>query len=636
MSGIYGIYHYDGAPVSPHWLERMRSAMAYYGPQGGANRIEDSIALGHLRLEISPEDPFEKQPCEGTRGLVVSAARLDNRQELLDAFDIAPGDTAETPDGCLVSLAFDRWGEDVAIRLQGDWAIAGWNRRERRLFLARDAHGSGILYLYEGKGFLAFASSLKALLALPGIVKEPEPLRLAQVLVSWQHDAELTAYKGFRRLVWAQALAIGPDGQSRSWTYWSHLGRDLLNYRRDEDYEEAFLEHYARAVRNCLRTSKRISVMLSGGRDSGSVTALAAPLLAGQGRELVAYTSVPVFPPDGARVNRLGHEWDQAHATAAMAGVNVRHIPIDAAEYGVIEGIEYHLNIHDGPSHAAGNHFWIQAILERAVRDDSGILLTGQMGNGTVSWAGNGSALLHLLAGRPTLAWQTLLHAESNPWLTFKRQIFKPAVTPGRRALRRMRQPGGQPWRAYSALNPDVARQLDLDARMRAAGYDPTFTFSSLADLRPLFFRPAWSIGAGLWSEIGAMHGISILDPTSNLALLEFLLRVPDSQFRRQGRTSSLLRRSFCGRLPEPVLDGRRKGLQSADLGHRVLKQLPVVKQCLDTIDRSPAARDMLDVTRMRKCLEDLTIKVDPANSAAAGSILARGLGVGLFLDRFL
>jgi asparagine synthase (glutamine-hydrolysing) len=111
---------------------------------------------------------------------------------------------------------------------------------------------------------------------------------------------------------------------------------------------------------------------------------------------------------------------------------------------------------------------------------------------------------------------------------------------------------------------------------------------------------------------------------------------VPDSQFRRQGRTSSLLRRSFCGRLPEPVLDGRRKGLQSADLGHRVLKQLPVVKQCLDTIDRSPAARDMLDVTRMRKCLEDLTIKVDPANSAAAGSILARGLGVGLFLDRFL
>lgn len=636
MSGIYGIYRYDGAPVCPNWLERMRSAMAYYGPQGAGERTEGSVGLGHLLLAISPEDVFEKQPCEGTRGLVVSAARLDNRQELLDVFDIPPADAAETFDGRLVSLAFDRWGEDVAIHLQGDWAMAAWNRRDRRLFLARDAHGSGILYLHEGKGFLAFASSLKALLALPGIVKEPEPLRIAQVLVSWQHDAELTAYKGFRRMVWAQALTIGPDGQSRSWAYWSHLGRNPLNYRRDEDYEEAFLEHYTRAVRSCMRAGKEVSVMLSGGRDSGSVAALAAPVLACQGRELVAYTSVPVFPPDGARINRLGHEWDQAHTTAIMAGANVRHTPIDAAEYGVIEGIEYHLNVHDGPSHAAGNHFWIQAILERAVRDGAGILLTGQMGNATVSWVGNGSALLHLLAGRPSLAWQTLLHAESNPWRLLRRQALNPALIPVRRFVRRLKSPGRQPWRAYSALNPHMAKQLDLDARMRAAGYDPTFTFSSLADLRPLFFRPAWSIGAGLWSEIGAMHGISILDPTSNLALLEFLLRVPDSQFHRQGRSSSLLRRAFRGRLPDPVLDGRRKGLQSADLGHRILKQLPAVQHCLDAIDRSPAARDMLDVPRMRKCLEDLTIKVDPPNSAAAGSILARGLGVGLFLDRVL
>jgi asparagine synthase (glutamine-hydrolysing) len=635
MSGIYGIYRYDGAPVSPYGLERMRSAMAYYGPHGGANRIEDSIALGHLLLETAPEDPFEKQPCEGTRGLVVSAARLDNRQDLLDAFDIAPRDAAETPDGRLVCLAFDRWGEDIGIHLQGDWAMAGWNRRERRLFLARDAHGSATLYLHEGKGFLAFASSLKALLGLPGVVKEPEPLRLAEVLVSWQHDAELTAYKGFRRLVWAQALAIGPDGQSRSWAYWSHLGRNLLTYRRDEDYEEAFLEHYTRAVRSCLRSTKGVAIMLSGGRDSGSAMALAAPLLAGQGRELIAYTSVPLFPPDGARINRLGHEWDQAHATATMAGANVRHIPIDAAEYGVIEGIDHHLNIHDGPSHAAGNHFWIQAIVEAAVRGGAGVLLTGQMGNATVSWAGNGSVLLHLLAGCPSLAWQTLIHAESSPWGFVRRQVLNPALSPVRRLVRRLRSPGRQHWRTYSALNPRMAADLDLDARMRAAGYDPTFTFSPLVDHRALFFRPAWSVGAGLWSEIGAMHGLSILDPTSNLHLLEFLLRVPDTQFRRRGQTSSLLRSAFRGRLPDDVLTGRRKGLQSADLGHRILKQLPAVQQCLDAIDANPAAREYLDVPRLRKCLQDLMIKVDPQTSGDAGTILARGVGVGLFLCGF-
>ena len=200
LSGIYGIYRYDGAPVDPHWLERMKTAMAYYGPHGDSRTIEGPVGMGHLLLEVNPEDVFEKQPVRGERGLVVSAARLDNRDELLETFKISPADAAQTTDGRLASLAFDRWGEEVCPHLQGDWALAAWNARERRLLLARDACGNATLYYYEGKGFIAFASSLKALLALPGVIKEPDMLRLAEVLVSWQHDAELTAYKGFRRL----------------------------------------------------------------------------------------------------------------------------------------------------------------------------------------------------------------------------------------------------------------------------------------------------------------------------------------------------------------------------------------------------------------------------------------------------
>ena len=365
MSGIYGIYRYDGAPVSPHWLECMRSAMAYYGPHGGANRIEDSIGFGHLRLETSPEDPFEKQPWEGPRGLVVSAARLDNRQDLLDAFDVASSDAPQTPDGHLVSLAYDRWGEGVAIHLQGDWAMAAWNRRDRRLFLARDAFGNSTLYFHQGNGFIAFASGLKALRALPGVTKEPDLLRLAQVLVSWPQDAERTAYRNFQRLVCGQACTVGPMGEIRYSNYWSSEGRELLTWRRDEDYEEAFLELYTRATRNCLRTHKPVSAQLSAGRDSGSVTAMAAPLLADQGRELAAYTSVPLFPPDGAGGKRFGNEWDGAHATALMAGPNVRHVAVDASEHGVIRGIEHYLDLHDGPGHAAANQFWIQAILRQ-------------------------------------------------------------------------------------------------------------------------------------------------------------------------------------------------------------------------------------------------------------------------------
>lgn len=634
MSGIYGIYRFDGAPADPLWLERMKVAMAYYGPDGGGCKVEGSVAMGHLLLEVNPEDAFENQPVQGVRGPVVSAARLDNRAELLEAFQVSSAEAPRVSDGHLASLAFDRWGEELCSHLQGDWAMAAWDARERSLLLARDACGNATLYYIEGKGFIAFASSLKALLALPGVVKEPDRLRLAQVLVSWQHDAELTAYKGFRRMVWAHAMIASPDGRTRSWRHWSPDSRSMLKYRRDEEYAEAFLEHYSRAAQSCLRTQKTVAATLSGGRDSGSVVAIAAPILAAQGRAITAYTSVPCLSPDGAGELRLGNEWDLAESTAAMSGANVQHLPVDAAGYGVIQGIEHVLKIHDGPSHAAGNHYWIQAVTEAASRDGAGGMLTGQMGNATVSWAGTGSALLALLEGHPNTALRLFLHAEPNPWLTLKRQVLKPLLTPEIRAFRRLRHFRERPWQAYSALNLQMALELDMEGRMRAAAHDPNFNASPLEDARRRLLQPAFGIGMGIWAEIGAWHSICFLDPTANLSLVEFFLRVPDDQFRRRGQSAWLFRRAFRNRLPEQVVLGQRKGLQAADLGHRILLELPALRGSLDTLDSMPEARETLDMKLMRRCLEDLVAKIDPGTTARAGQILLRGLGVGLFLRR--
>ncbi len=632
MSGIYGIYRYDGAPVDPRWLEQMKTAMAYYGTDGSGCEIVGPVGMGHLLLEVNPEDAFEKQPMRGERGIVVSAARLDNRNALLEAFKVSSSEAPGLSDGQLVSLAFDRWGEGVCSHLQGDWALAGWNARERRFLLARDAFGNATLYYYEGRGFIAFASSLKALLVLPGIVKEPDLLRLAEVLVSWQHDAELTAYKGFRRVPWAHALTVESEGHTRIWRHWSPEGREMLTWRRDEDYEEAFLEHYAQAVHGCVRTNGPVAAQLSGGRDSGSVVALAASILAGQGRSLVAYTSVPCLPPEGANERQLGNEWEMAHSTAILAGKNVEHIPIEAANYGVLQAIEHFLTAHDGPSHAANNQYWLQAIMEAASRNGSRMMLTGQAGNATVSWSGNGSALLALLQGYPATALRLFLHAEPDLWLTLKRQVLKPLLMPGIRIFQRSTQPS-RFWRAYSALNPRMASELGLDRRMREAGHDPTFDSSPLQNAHLLHFRPEFGIGNGIGTEMGARHLLSCRDPTTNLSLTEFLLRVPDDQFWRKGQ-SSLIKRAFRGRLPDPVLMRQRSGLQAADVGHRILRELPAFRECLRSLDSLPEAREMLDMPLLQRCLEDLIAKVDPDTTARASSILLRGLGVGIFLRR--
>jgi asparagine synthase (glutamine-hydrolysing) len=256
------------------------------------------------------------------------------------------------------------------------------------------------------------------------------------------------------------------------------------------------------------------------------------------------------------------------------------------------------------------------------------------MGNATVSWTGNGSALLALLQGYPATALRLFLHAEPNPWLTLKRQILKPLLTPGLRAFRRFKTPRSRPWQAYSALNIRMALELDLDGRMRAEGFDPTFTFSPLEDLHRRFFWPVFGIGFGIWPEMAARDSISILDPTANLSMVEFFLRVPDDQFRHGGQGSWLYRRAFQNRLPAPVLNGERKGLQAADVGYRILQELPAFRALLDSLDSLPEAQDILDMPLLHRCLEDLVAKVDPDTTARAGMILLRGLGVGLFLRR--
>ena len=634
MSGIYGIYRYDGAPVDPGWMERMKAAMAYYGPDGGGSKIDGPVGVGHLLLEVNPEDAFEKQPMRGERGWVVCTARLDNRDSLLEAFSIPTSQAPEVPDGRLVGLAFDRWGQDVCQQLQGDWSLAAWDAKERRLLVALNACGDETLYYYAAKGFVAFASSMKALLALPGAVKDPDFLRLAGVLVCWNSDPERTAYVGFRRLIWAHKMIATSDGQTRVGRFWSPEGRESFRNRRDEEYLEEFLDLYRRAVRSCLRSARMITVALSGGRDSGSVVTLAAPILASHGRELTAYTYVPFFSPDGAGKWRLGNEWNLAHETAIMAGPNVKHVAIDARDYSVIQGIEHFLDIHDGPSHGTINQYWCQAIADTVSSSGSRVLLSGRTGNATVSWSGNGSALMALIQGNPATALRLFFQAESNPWLMLKRQILKPVLTPARRFLRRAGTPSESPWRSYSALNVHLAEELNLDAKMREHGYDPTFTPSPLTDYRPHFFSPDNNVGASIESELAAGHSYAHMDPTASMSLVEFILRVPDDQFCRKGELGVLLKRAFEGKMPHEVLYSRQKGLQAADVGHRIVREMATFRDSLDSLESVPAARDVLDLPLLHRCLKELEAKVDPDSTDRAESILLRGLGVGIFLRR--
>jgi asparagine synthase (glutamine-hydrolysing) len=200
----------------------------------------------------------------------------------------------------------------------GDWSFAVWHPLERRLFLARDHYGVTALYYYQDAQRFAFASSRKALYTL-GVPRRLDELYLAQVLMAWPaYHGERTIDLDICRLPPAHTLTVTPEGIHVR-PYWRLEDTPELNLPTFQDYVDGFLEVYTEAVRCRLRSDRLIGATLSGGLDSGSVTALAAHELKHKGQRLMAFTAVPLYEAESfiSSDQRFGDESQFAQATAS-------------------------------------------------------------------------------------------------------------------------------------------------------------------------------------------------------------------------------------------------------------------------------------------------------------------------------
>lgn len=630
MSGIYGIFRCDGAPVDPADLARMRSAMAYYGPDGGGAWQDGPVGLGQLQLNVTPEDRYEVQPLSKDGVTLVAAARLDNRDELLRAFRVPSPDHPATPDSALVLDAYLTWGEECPDHLDGDWQFAAWDGRSRKLFIARDHHGITDICFCRSQHLVAFASSLRALLALESTPPGLDMLRVAQELTGWKESPFRTHYEKIARLPAAHTLTAG-ENRFLTRRYWFPENLPILSRARDEEYVEEFTALYEQAVRTRLRSLKPVGIALSGGLDSGSVATLAAPILAAAGERLTAFTAVPRFDPVGAGDDRTGDEWQLAAAVAGQAG-NVDHFPLRCDDDGVLAGIRRELEIQGEPVSAAGNAYWIHALLTLAGQRGVGTLLTGQYGNATVSFQGSGDYLTPLRQGEFRSAWRSFFHAESSAWLTVKRQVLKPLLMPVVRWYRCSSRMGLEPWQQFSGMRPEFARRMRLAEHLRAASFSPSALPLPGRALQLATLCPGGDTGNHLWYHTGAAFGMDIRDPTCDRKMVEFCLRIPDHQYRRHGESAWLLRRAMAGRMPREVLFNRKRGLQSADLGFRILRERAGFAAALEALDHSELAGSVLDITALREALPVLESEVTVATFSQSRDLLLGGLEVGLFL----
>ena len=482
MNGIFGLFNLDGAPAAVDQLAAMREALAYWAVDGADQQWRSGeIGLGCLHLASTPEAVGEQLPLhDAASGLTLTAgARLDNRAELLNHLKIeADHGRAAVTDGEIILRAYQRWGQECVHHLDGDWHFAIWDERARSLFLARDHHGNTGLYYYHGPRCFAFASSKKALLALDAVPKEPDLLRISQVLVAWPGDGVRTGTNIFIACRPLTACLV-TSGRAKTERYWFPENVSELHLKSDDDYVEAFLEVFTRAVSARLRSRRPVGCDIERWSGFGLGDGGRIAITGERDESLIAFTSTPLSDPSSfTGRGRFGDETQLAQASARYAG-DVEHYLVRSESVSPLAGIERMLWANDEPGYAAANYYWITALLEAARQRGVGALLTGQMGNATISWIGAGENLLPMLLEGDIIGFgrNLVLRAAaqvwdigavygdscSGPWFCLCRS-FNSRSDGGRSECR-----GGQ----YSAIRSDFARSIKLSQQMAEAGYVP-------------------------------------------------------------------------------------------------------------------------------------------------------------------
>ena len=320
MSAIVGLYYRDGRPVSRADVEHMSACLTAHGPDSAGCWQQNDMGLAQRQMVITAEDQFEQQPLLSHDGqlVLVSDARLDNRRELFAQLRISPSESHTLPDSALILRAYEYWGEDAPKHLLGDYAFGLWDGRQQTLFLARSPLGNRPLYYFHTHQAFAFATMPNGLFALPWV---PRTLALEKLLDT---ETNGTIFQDIDKLPGGHWLRVSKDGLQTAPFWQLDLARRIY-FKRDEEYIEAFQELLTNAVESRLRSLYPVGISMSGGLDSSTVAATAAPLLAKQGKSLLAFTEVPRSGFTGALP--AGRYADETPFVQAMPQTN-RSLPI--------------------------------------------------------------------------------------------------------------------------------------------------------------------------------------------------------------------------------------------------------------------------------------------------------------------
>ena len=286
MCGICGVVNLAGEySIDESLVQRMIAAQRHRGPDDQGMYCEAGVGLGFCRLAILDLTPAGHQPMtneDGTLWLVFNG-EIYNFQELVPVLENAGHRFRSRSDSEVIIHAYEQWGADCLQRFNGMFAFAIWDMRKRTIFIARDRLGVKPLYYWSDGTQFAFASELKALLALPCISRRLDMHALQSYLVYEYVPAPESIFMDIQKLPAGHTMELRLDGSLQGCVrstlaprqYWDvQFAVQDTQRRTADDYVSEFRELFKSAVARRLISDVPLGVFLSGGLDSSSIVAM--------------------------------------------------------------------------------------------------------------------------------------------------------------------------------------------------------------------------------------------------------------------------------------------------------------------------------------------------------------------------
>ena len=281
MCGITGFLNLKRVPAELGILKSMTDAIAHRGPNGEGHWVHENIAIGHRRLSIIDLSSDGHQPMlsRDQRFVLSYNGEIYNYKELRLELETLGYCFSSNTDSEVVLYALAYWGEKALLRFNGMFALAFWDSSKKNLLIARDRYGIKPLYYAETNNVFCFGSEQKAILKNPSIKNNLDQGAMLEYFTFQNIFTDRTLNQNIKLLPAGHYANISMQDATptlKVTEYWDYNFREPDEIGDTREYVEELDRLFVQAVDRQLISDVEIGAYLSGGMDSGSITAVAA------------------------------------------------------------------------------------------------------------------------------------------------------------------------------------------------------------------------------------------------------------------------------------------------------------------------------------------------------------------------